>query len=96
MSYDDTNDTSRTLYITWCQYGLVVYWVEPDVGTQHSVYQFLSDNQEVIIQSGALSLVRIVQAWLSLVESFKVFKYFHDVATPTLLCHKEPAGVATS
>ena len=32
-----------------------------------------------------------VEAWLSLVESFKVLKYFHGVATPALLCHKEPA-----
>ena len=28
---------------------------------------------------------------LSLVESFKVLKYFHSDATPALLCHKEPA-----
>ena len=27
---------------------------------------------------------------LSLVESFKVLKYFHGVATPPLLCHNEP------
>ena len=27
---------------------------------------------------------------LSLVESFIELKYFHDVATPALLCHKEP------
>ena len=44
----------------------------------------------------AISLVhshwsRNVEAWLSLVESFKVSKYFHGVATPALLCHKEPA-----
>ena len=32
-----------------------------------------------------------VQAWLSLVESFNVLKYLHGVATPALLCHKEPA-----
>ena len=42
-------------------------------------------------QSGALSLVGIVEAWLSLVESFRDLKYFHSVATPVLLCHKEPA-----
>ena len=36
-------------------------------------------NQE---KSGALSLVGIV-------ESFIKLKYFHDVATPALLCHKE-------
>ena len=34
---------------------------------------------------------RNVQAWLSLVETFKMLKYFHSVATPALLCHKEPA-----
>ena len=28
---------------------------------------------------------------LSLVESAKVWKYFHSVAPPALLCHKEPA-----
>ena len=28
---------------------------------------------------------------LSLVESFRVLKYFHSDATPALLCHKEPA-----
>ena len=28
---------------------------------------------------------------LSLVETFRVMKYFHSVATPALLCHKEPA-----
>ena len=43
------------------------------------------------LQSGALSLVGIVKIVLSLVESFKEMKYFHDVATPALLCHKEPA-----
>ena len=42
-------------------------------------------------QSGALSLVGIVEIVLSLVESFIELKYFHDVATPALLCHKEPA-----
>ena len=42
-------------------------------------------------QSGALSLVGIVEAWLSLVESFIELKYFHGVAAPALLCHKEPA-----
>ena len=26
---------------------------------------------------------------LSLVETFRVMKYFHSVATPALLCHKE-------
>ena len=44
-----------------------------------------------INQSGALSLVEIVEILLSLVESFVQLKYFHDVATPALLCHKEPA-----
>ena len=28
---------------------------------------------------------------LSLVENFRVLKYFHSVATAALLCHKEPA-----
>ena len=42
-------------------------------------------------QSGALSLVGIVEVWLSLVESLIELKYFQDVATPALLCHKEPA-----
>ena len=42
-------------------------------------------------QSGALSLVGIVEIVLSLVESFIEQKYFHDVAPPALLCHKEPA-----
>ena len=28
---------------------------------------------------------------LSLVESFIELKYFHGVAMPALLCHKEPA-----
>ena len=44
-------------------------------------------------QSGALSLVGIVEAWLSLVESFIELKYFHDVATPALLCHKEACRI---
>ena len=43
------------------------------------------------MQSGALSLVGIVEIELSLVESFMELKYFHNVATPALLCHKEPA-----
>ena len=43
------------------------------------------------IQSGALSLVGIVEIVLSLVEIFIELKYFHDVATPALLCHKELA-----
>ena len=42
-------------------------------------------------QSRALSLVGIVEARLSLVESFIKLKYFHNVAAPALLCHKEPA-----
>ena len=28
---------------------------------------------------------------LSLVESFRLLKYFHDVASPAILCHKETA-----
>ena len=32
---------------------------------------------------------RNVEAWLSLVESFIMLKYFHGVATPALLCHKD-------
>ena len=28
-------------------------------------------------------------AGLSLIESFGVLKYFHDVASPAVLCHKE-------
>ena len=43
------------------------------------------------VQSGALSLVGIVEILLSLVESFIELKYFYSVATPALLCHKEPA-----
>ena len=42
-------------------------------------------------QSGALSLVGIVEILLSLVVSFTELKYFQDVTTPALLCHKEPA-----
>ena len=42
-------------------------------------------------QSGALSLVGRLEILLSLVESFRELKYFHDVATPALLCHKEPS-----
>ena len=42
-------------------------------------------------QSGALSLVGRVEILLSLVQSFIELKYFHDVATPALFCHKEPA-----
>ena len=37
-----------------------------------------------INQSGALSLV----------ESLIELKYFHGVATPALLCHKEPARIS--
>ena len=28
---------------------------------------------------------------LLLVETFRVLKYFHDLTTPAILCHKEPA-----
>ena len=42
-----------------------------------------------VSQSGALSLVGIVQAWLSLVESFTELTYFRNVATPALLCPKD-------
>ena len=45
----------------------------------------------ILIQSGALSLVGRVEIVLSLVETFIELKYFHSVATPALLCHKEPA-----
>ena len=34
---------------------------------------------------------RNVKAWLSLFESFIELKYFYGVATPALVCHKEPA-----
>ena len=34
---------------------------------------------------------RNVEAWLSLVESFIMLKYFHGIAMTALLCHKEPA-----
>ena len=41
---------------------------------------------------GPSSLHRaLVITVLSLVESFIVRKYFHSVAMPALLCHKEPA-----
>ena len=33
---------------------------------------------------------RSYNTWLSLVECFRVLKYFHAVSTPPLLCHKEP------
>ena len=36
-------------------------------------------------------MVGIVEIVLLLVESFVELKYFQDVATPALLCHKEPA-----
>ena len=36
-------------------------------------------------------MVGRVEIVLSLVESFIELKYFHDVAMPALLCHKEPA-----
>ena len=36
-------------------------------------------------------MVGIVEIVLSLVENFIELKYFHDVATPALLYHKEPA-----
>ena len=36
-------------------------------------------------------MVEIIEILLSLVESFIELKYFHDVATSALLCHKEPA-----
>ena len=51
----------------------------------------VTNNTTTTHQSGALSLVGIVEIVLSLVESFIELKYFHDVATPALLCHKEPA-----
>ena len=51
----------------------------------------LSFNIKSVRQSGALSLVGRVEIVLSLVESFIELKYFHDVATPALLYHKEPA-----
>ena len=51
----------------------------------------MESRQPTLHQSGALSLVGIVEIVLSLVETFIELKYFHDVATPALLCHKEPA-----
>ena len=43
--------------------------------------------KEIILdQSGAFSLVRIVEIVLSLVESFIELDYFHSVAMPALLC----------
>ena len=41
--------------------------------------------QQGVRQSGALSLVEIIETWLSLVESFIELKYFHGVAMPALL-----------
>ena len=50
------------------------------------------DNLSSHHQSGALSLlVGIIEIVLSLVEDFIELKYFHDVATPAPLCHKEPS-----
>ena len=48
----------------------------------------MADYRDSLVHS---YLSRNVQAWLSLVESFKVLKYFHGVAMRALLCHKEPA-----
>ena len=36
-------------------------------------------------------MVGRLEILLSLVETFIELKYFHDVATPALLCHKEAA-----
>ena len=44
-------------------------------------------------QSGALSLVDIVEIVILLVESFIELKYFHGVPTLALLYHKEPARI---
>ena len=38
-----------------------------------------------------VSFKRYWNAWGSLVERFRGLKYFHGVATPAILCHKEPA-----
>ena len=40
----------------------------------------------------ALSLVGIVEIVSLLVKSLSELKYFYDVATPALLCHKEPVA----
>ena len=49
-------------------------------------------SKEIILdQSGAFSLVGIVEIVLSLVKNFIEQKYFYDVATPAPLCHKGTA-----
>ena len=74
---------------------MALYWCShPPTGQTFS--RISSGTAGYTEQGGALSLVGIVEAWLSLVETFMELKYFYDVAPPALLCHKEPAGVATS
>ena len=42
-------------------------------------------------QKCEICVITILSAWSTVVESFIVVKYFHGVAIPALLCHKEPA-----
>ena len=66
----------------------------PSLDTITKLINITSSKQifsEHSLQNGALSLVGIFEIVLSLVEIFMELKYFHDVATPALLCHKEPA-----
>ena len=60
-------------------------WIIQDNWTTAFILQTLQ------LQSGALSLVGIVEIVLSLVQSFTELKYFHSVATPALLYHKDTA-----
>ena len=75
--------SSLVIRIVWCLY--ICIW---SVTSHHG--QGYHDGQMTPWQRGALSLVGIVEILLSLVESFIELKYFHNVATPALWCHKEP------
>ena len=76
--------------------------MRPNTATSRSTAQlscaFASTTLSITANFIINQQVRLCSHWssfyitaLSLVESFRVMKYFHSDATPALLCHKEPA-----
>ena len=53
---------------------------------------FPANRGEAQESAGSPPLLGEIYPAFSLVESFRVLKYFHDVTTPAILCHKEPIG----
>ena len=91
---------------SWVSTHWAPYWWTCDVCSPGSQPDFVLKTEtldwDLSVVLGALGLdtkvslvhshwSRIIETFLSLVETFIMMKYFQCVTTPALLCHKEPA-----